>query len=85
MHSDTERVDMVAGTLGTVIQTRRRLLGLSQEELARRAQLHRTYISEIERRARNLSVKILVQIALALDTTASELMAEAEKLLAAQI
>jgi transcriptional regulator with XRE-family HTH domain len=84
MDSDSEHIDLVAATLGTVIQTRRRLLGISQEELARRAQLHRTYISEIERRARNLSVKILVQIALGLDTTASKLMAEAEERLATQ-
>jgi transcriptional regulator with XRE-family HTH domain len=84
MDSDSEHIDLVAATLGTVIQTRRRLLGISQEELARRAQLHRTYISEIERRARNLSVKILVQIAIGLETSASKLMAEAEERIATQ-
>lgn len=66
--------------LGLAIQGRRKKLGLSQDDLASKAGLHRTYISEIERRSRNLSVKILVRIAMALDLSPSQLMLEAEEL-----
>ena len=41
--------------------------GLSQEELADKAGLHRTYISLLERKKKNVSVKILEKIADALD------------------
>lgn len=41
--------------------------GLSQEELADKAGLHRTYISLLERKKKNVSVKILEKIASALD------------------
>lgn len=66
--------------LGLAIQGRRKQLGLSQDDLAARAQLHRTYISEIERRSRNMSVKILVQLALALEMSPSQLLRSAESL-----
>jgi transcriptional regulator with XRE-family HTH domain len=64
--------------LGLSIQNRRKELGLSQDELADRAGLHRTYLSEIERRSRNVSVKILVRIAMALEMSPAELMKRAE-------
>lgn len=37
--------------------------GWSQEELAFEAQLHRTYISDLERAARNPSIKIIEKLA----------------------
>lgn len=77
MQNTTDEKRMVTA-LGVVIQKRRKQLGLSQDHLAERAGLHRTYISEIERRSRNLSVKILVRIAIALETSPSVLIHEAE-------
>lgn len=41
-------------------------LGLSQEELAFSCGLHRTYISDIERGTRNISIDNIEKIALAL-------------------
>jgi transcriptional regulator with XRE-family HTH domain len=40
--------------------------GLSQEELAERAELHRTYVSDIERGARNPSLRSIDRLAKAL-------------------
>lgn len=53
--------------LGTAIRNKRNELGISQEELADRAGLHRTYISDIERGARNLSLESINKLAQALE------------------
>jgi transcriptional regulator with XRE-family HTH domain len=55
--------------LGNSIRKRRLALGLTQEELAEKADLHWTYISGIERGVRNVSIVNLFQIAQALETT----------------
>ncbi len=61
-----------------VVQERREQLGISQEELAHRAGLHRTYISDIERGSRNVSLRSLIRLATALELTASSLIETAE-------
>lgn len=48
--------------------------GLSQEELAYRAKLHRTYISSIERGQRNVSVENIFAIAEALRVPPGDLL-----------
>lgn len=48
------------------VRRRRSRLGYSQEELANRAGLHRTYVADIERGARNPSLKALNGLATAL-------------------
>lgn len=48
------------------IRKYRQELGLSQEELAARAGLHRTYISSVERAERNVSLENIFHIAEAL-------------------
>jgi transcriptional regulator with XRE-family HTH domain len=55
------------------VHERREVLGISQEELASRAGLHRTYISDIERGARNPSLKTLSRLADALELSTSDL------------
>lgn len=65
--------------LSTTIRRRRTAAGLSQEELADRASLHRTYVSLVERAKRNLTVDALDRIALGLGVSASALLAEAER------
>jgi len=42
-------------------------MGISQEELAERAMLHRTYISDVERGARNVSLHSIERLARALE------------------
>lgn len=53
---------------------RRRFLGLSQEALAERCGLHRTYIGGIERLERNVSVDNVDRIAQALELDICELL-----------
>jgi transcriptional regulator with XRE-family HTH domain len=61
-------------TLGKRIAARRRALGLSQNELARRAEVNHPTLFKIEAdQRRNPSIGIVVRIARALETTAEAL------------
>ena len=66
--------------LGSAVRDFRGRLGLSQEELAHRAALNRTYLGDVERGSRNVSFNALRQIADALEIRASELLARGEDL-----
>jgi two-component system response regulator len=59
--------------LGMAIKAHRASLGISQEELAYRAGLHRTYVSDLERGVRNPSVDSIGKIAHALEVSVSSL------------
>lgn len=50
-------------TLADNVLAHRKALGLSQEELADRCGLHRTYIGSVERRERNVSLSTLEVLA----------------------
>jgi transcriptional regulator with XRE-family HTH domain len=63
--------------LGQVIKRRREQADLSQEEFAERADVHRTYISQLERGIKSPSVRVLVKIAAALKCEAWEILREA--------
>jgi transcriptional regulator with XRE-family HTH domain len=64
------------------IRQHRERAGISQEELGYRANLHRTYVSMLERNQRCPSLTTIGKLAKALDTKASSLLAAAERLLA---
>jgi len=66
---------------GHAVRARRTELGLSQEELAERCELDRTYISGVERGRRNPTVQAVFRIAQGLGVPASDLVREAEGLL----
>lgn len=51
-----KEVEPMLVAMGKYIRQKRISLGLSQEELATRAGLHRTYISDVERGIRNLTI-----------------------------
>jgi len=69
-NSDVQKV------FGAVVRDWRSHLGFSQEELAERAELHRTYISDVERGARNISLGSIIKLAHALDISVSALFPE---------
>ena len=58
---------------GRAVRRRRRELDFSQEELAERAELHRTYVSSIERGECNPSLENIEKLAKALDTSIARL------------
>lgn len=61
---------------GAVVKKWREKLRLSQDDLAQRADLHRTYISDIERGARNVSLKNVERLAEAMGISLAMLFAE---------
>jgi len=58
---------------GASVRSLRFRLGISQEELAERADMHRTYIAGIERGARNLTLKSIDRLAKALEVSTATL------------
>ncbi len=65
--------------LGRVIRELRESQGISQEELADRCGLHRTYMGGIERGERNPSYQNILRVAAGLGVKGSELLARAER------
>lgn len=59
---------------GERVRKFRKEMGLSQEELAFKAELHRTYIGMIERAEKNITLINIQKIAIALDTSIVELL-----------
>ena len=60
--------------LGQNLRRLRTGKGLSQEEFAFQANIHRTYISDIERGARNPTIIVVDRLATALEVSASKLL-----------
>ena len=54
----------------------RGIVDISQEELAYRCGLHRTYISDVERCNRNISIDNIEKIAIALSVSPADLLKE---------
>ena len=64
---------------GSLARNHREKLGISQEELAVRSNLDRTYISGIERGVRNPSLTALVSLARGLNISFSKLVENLER------
>lgn len=68
-----ETIANIQQNFGTVIRALRRERNLSQEELANLSGLHRTYITDIERGTRNVSLKNITRIAAAMNLSLQEM------------
>lgn len=68
----------LVASLGASVRTRRVRLGISQETLAERADLHRTYIAGIEGGGRNITLKSIEKLAHALELPVAALLSESE-------
>jgi transcriptional regulator with XRE-family HTH domain len=65
--------------MGEELRSRRVAKGLSQEALAEKAGLHRNFVGLLERGERNPTLLTLCQLAVALRTSASDLIAASEE------
>ena len=63
--------------LGATIRRARKELGITQEELAWRADMHRTYIADIERGGRNITLQSIANLAEALQIPIDRLLSRA--------
>jgi transcriptional regulator with XRE-family HTH domain len=63
---------------GKVIASLRQSAKLSQEELADRAAIHRTYVSQVERGLKSPTIVVLFRLARALGTTPSKVLKQLE-------
>ena len=61
--------------LGKNLRRLREAKGWSQEAFADEAGIHRTYVSDIERAARNPTITVVEKLAVPLGVTAAELLA----------
>jgi transcriptional regulator with XRE-family HTH domain len=68
--SDSRIIEIVALN----VRNTRKAAGLSQEQLAHEAELDRTYISQVERKQRNITISVLARIAKALGITPDKLL-----------
>jgi transcriptional regulator with XRE-family HTH domain len=65
---------LTARTFGQTIKALRQAAGISQEELAYRANIHRTYISQIERGIKAPTVVVVGRLAKGLGCPPSRIM-----------
>ncbi|KAF5040743.1 helix-turn-helix protein [anaerobic digester metagenome] len=82
-YSALEKQHLIA--LGTTIRQVREALGWSQEQLAERVELHRTYIGGVERGERNLCLLNILAIAEAMGISPGKLIDRAFPTRAADI
>jgi len=64
----------IVGVVADNVRALRKAAKLSQEELAHEAGVDRTYISQVERRQRNVTIVVLAKIATALNVTPDTLL-----------
>ena len=64
---------------GDAVRDRREALGMTQEDLADKARIHRTYVSDVERGSRNVSLINIERLTAALAISMSGLFLLVEK------
>lgn len=72
---------VIAGVFGVVLQKHRAALGLSQEELAFRARVDRTFVSRLERGLRQPTITTLFNLSDAMGVAAATLILDTERML----
>lgn len=71
----------ISEAFGVILKKHRNNLNISQEQLADKCDLDRTFISLLERGKRNPTIETLFKVSIALETLPSEVIKEIEQLL----
>ena len=79
MRKEANLKDLWLSALGESIAERRLHINMTQQELADASGVHRTYVSDIERGTRNVTVTTANKIAVALEIATSKLFSLADK------
>jgi transcriptional regulator with XRE-family HTH domain len=74
-----ERKASPEAAFGKEVARLRKLLGISQEELAFRAEVHRTYISQLERGLKSPTLSVILKLSHAMNASAGKLVAVVER------
>jgi transcriptional regulator with XRE-family HTH domain len=73
-----EAAQAAVRTLGRAVRKERERMRLSQEDFAERCDLHRTYVGQVERGEKNISVENILKISKALSMKPSRLFQRAK-------
>lgn len=73
------REDVIRLAFGAALRDLRTRARLSQEKLAAKARLNRTYVGDVERGERNIAIVNIVKLCRALGVRLSEFFREVEK------
>ena len=79
LKTESNRRDTVLMMLGDELRKARERAGLTQEELAVRAKIHRTYVSLLERDLKSPTLDVLFRVCNAMEIRPSRLIARLEK------
>jgi transcriptional regulator with XRE-family HTH domain len=74
--SHNRRKTPVRTAFGKIVKEKRHMVGLTQEELAEKANLHATYIGSVERGERNIALENIIALARALKCSPRDLLPE---------
>jgi transcriptional regulator with XRE-family HTH domain len=72
-------MEKIENLFGAAVRKRRQQLGLSQEDFADKANVHRTYVSSIELGKVQISIAVAQRLAVALEIPLSKLWREVER------
>ena len=78
MKMESKEIEVFFKELGDIVHRRRKELGLSQAEMAESANIHRTYISDVENGKRNFSLGMLYTLSSCLGVPMKTLIEQAE-------
>lgn len=76
---EDSKVKKMGRAFGKVVRKKRLKLKLSQENFAEKANIHRTYVSQIELGKVDIGIGVAYKIAAALNTSLSKIFSEIEK------
>lgn len=74
MSSHNRKKTVVRVDFGKIVRQKRHEAGLTQEELAEKADLHPTYLASVERGERNIALENIVALARALSCSPQDIM-----------